>query len=390
MKIACTSDWHVHNFTDFSRYIMTTWDEESRMYKEVEDCNAEDSKEMNSRLFNILNGLCYIRDYCINNSIEHVLMAGDLFHKRGTIDVTVLNSVYKVITSFEELGVHLHILSGNHDQVDASQLPSSSVHLFKDMSHVIEKPEYFRIEDKDGESVEVVAVPYSKDKEFVIDSMSKLNKTCKHPEQTILMAHLGVTGGVTGSGMYVMSDEYSLSELTRVKWKYIVLGHYHRPQLLSKRAFYCGTPVQNTFNDEIKGENGYNGFFVVDTCKRYDITFVPIIAPRFITVSSVEELKKYSKEYLESNYVRVKSSAEDVETIKDTIESILGDENSGEVRLELEKTYDTESRSDIGVSMSFSEAIETYVQEKYTGSINDFKVLEVGLDILSEATSGGN
>ena len=40
--------------------------------------------------------------------------------------------------------------------------------------------------------------------------------------------------------------------------------------------------------------------------------------------------------------------------------------------------------------MSFPEAIKTYVQEKYTGSINDFKVLEVGLDILSEATSGGN
>ena len=61
-----------------------------------------------------------------------------MFHKRGTIEVVVFNAVYKVLNSFCEVGIAVHLIAGNHDQVDASVIPTSSIHSFKDIAHIIE------------------------------------------------------------------------------------------------------------------------------------------------------------------------------------------------------------------------------------------------------------
>lgn len=363
---------------------MVSWNDSTLRYTVVSDDSLKtDSKEMNSRLFNILNGICDMRDYCLTHGITDMLMSGDLFHKRANIEVSVFNPAYKVLSSFRDLGINLHAISGNHDDVDSSQIPMTSIHSFREIIHVIEKPEYFSI---DG--VEVVAVPYSKDKQFVLQSIEELREKCSDPDRAILLCHVGLTGGKVGSGMYVMSDEYSLGDLQYDHWKYVICGHYHQPQILEYNTIYCGTPVQNTFNDELPWDDGYNGFFVVDTDLRYDIEFVPIKAPRFITVSSAEELEYYDADTLNSNYVRIKASADDVEEIKDTLEDILGDDSTQEVRLELEKTYEKDARSDIGVAMSFEDAVKTYAKERYEG--NSEVAANIGLSILSEAMVGGN
>lgn len=394
MKILCTGDIHAYQFTDFSKNLMVVWDDEILRYCDITGSDDTDrwyeehwdveAKELSSRFFNILNALCDMRDYCVKNKINHVLIAGDLFHKRGTIEVVVFNAIYKVLDSFYDVGIAVHLIAGNHDQVDASVIPTSSIHSFKDIAHVIEKPEYFTL---DG-LAEVVAIPYSKDKKFVLDSMEELREQCKDPERAILLCHVGITGGTVGSGMYSMKDEYSLKDLKSSHWKYLVAGHYHQPQLLDYNAIYTGTPVQNSFGDELKGKDGYNGFFVIDTDKRYDVQFVPIIAPRFITVSSADELEQYDSDYIKSNYFRIKSAAKDVEEIKDTLSDILGDDDQ-EVRLELEKDYTTAQRSEIGVSQSFEETVQIYAQERCEDKKLVNKYSALGLEILSEALVGG-
>lgn len=410
MKILCTGDIHAYQFTDFSKTLLTIWDEKLMRFVDITGSEGTDrwyeehwdidSKELSSRFFNILNALCDMRDYCILNKINHVLVAGDLFHKRGTIEVVVFNAIYKVLNSFCDVGVTVHMIAGNHDQVDASVIPTSSIHSFKDICHVIEKPEYFWVEDADISNqtdkhkpeegdAEIVAVPYSKDKEFVINSMKELRKKCVDPEKAILMCHVGITGGTVGSGMYSMKDEYSLRDLMSNQWKYVIAGHYHQPQFLDYNAIYTGTPIQNSFGDELKWKDGYNGFFVVDTDKRYDMQFVPIIAPRFITVSSAEELEQYDSDYVKSNYFRIKSSAKDVEEIKDTLQDMLGEDNTQEIRLELEKDYNVEQRSEIDVSQSFDETVRIYAKERCEDKKNIDKYVDIGLDILSEAMVGG-
>lgn len=384
MKFVCTADWHAHNFNDFSKTLSVIWNEKSLRY-EVTEANEEilEIKEMNSRLFNILNGLCDMRDYCLQNKITEILFGGDMFHHRGTIDVTVFNSIYKVLDSFYQVGINIHAIAGNHDQIDNSLIPTSAIHAFKELIHVIEQPEYFTVNN-----TEIVAIPYSKDKKFVLESMKKLRKQCKDPRQAILLCHLGVDGGLVGSGMYMMSDEYSLRDLMYDKWKYVVVGHYHQPQILEYNSIYCGTPVQNNFGDELKGKDGYNGFFVIDTERRWDIEFIPIIAPRFITFSSVEELEQADADFIKSNYVRVKSTASQADEIQDRLEDMLGD-NTQDIRLELEKDYSVDQRSEVSVTQSFEDTVRTYAQEKWETKETLNSVIAQGLDILNEAMTGG-
>lgn len=391
MKLVCTADWHAHNFTDFSKTFSVVWSEKSLRYEILDgEPNEEDLdvKEMNSRLFNILNGICDMRDYCLTNNITDVLFGGDMFHHRGTIDVTVYNAIYKTLDSYHRLGITIHAIAGNHDQTDASIVPISAIHAFDKIIHVIEKPELFAINNQ-SEQVEVVAIPYSKNKKFVLESMKYLRDMCEDPRQAILLCHLGIDGGLVGSGMYMMSDEYTLKDLMYDKWKSVVIGHYHQPQILSYNTFYCGTPVQNNFGDELKGKDGYNGFFVIDTDRRWDIEFVPIIAPRFITVSSVEELKEMSPETLKTNYVRVKSKANQASEIQEELKEMLNEDVSQGVRLELEKDYVQEHRSDIGVTQSPEETLKTYAKEHWGDKDTLSSLVDCGLSILHEALTGG-
>lgn len=387
MKIATFSDVHAHNFQDYSKTLFVKWDETSLRYKEVEE-DAEDLtiKPMNSRLFFILQGLCDMRDYCLKYNIQECLFGGDLFHKRSTIDVTVFNAMYRVLNSFKQLDITVHGIAGNHDQTDSSIIPTTALHSLSKIMHVIEQPELFQLKD----DTEVVALPYSKDKQFIINSMNNLRDQCQDPKSAILLCHLGLSGGVVGSGMYAMNDEYTLQDLMYDKWKYLVAGHYHQPQLLAHNSFYCGTPVQNNFGDERKGEGDerYNGFFVIDTSKRWDIQFVPVIAPRFITVSSAQELEELGAEVIKNNYVRVKSSAEHASELSDKVTELLGDDTK-EVRLELEKDYSVDHRSDVSVTQTYADSVKTYAKERWNNETTLGQATDLGLEILAEAMNGG-
>ena len=220
-----------------------------------------------------------------------------------------------------------------------------------------------------NEQVSVVCIPYGRNKNHVLSSLQQLKTHIENTRDAILLMHCGVTGGAVGSGMHLITDDYSLDDLYWDKWKYVVLGHYHRPQLLSHNVFYCGTLVQNTFNDELPDEEngGYNGFFVIDTSKRFDVEFIPIHQPRFITVDSMDKIKNYSSD----NYFRIKTNVDDVLDVGDN------------VRVEVEKDYKVDTRSSIGLTDTFEEAVKKYHQENYLGDYGGS--LELGLSILSEA-----
>lgn len=385
MKFIATGDWHLSEFSDFSRKMSVYFNYGTGRYTETTEDDAEHSViEMNSRLFDILNGICDMRDYAVSNDIHYILFAGDLFHKRGMITVSVFNAAYTILSTFHQVGVDMVAISGNHDDISNERISQTSIHTFGSIINVIESPRLIELDD-----VEIVAVPYSKDKEYVLDSIANLRNQCKDANSAILMCHLGITGGRVGSGMYSMKDDYSLTELTSSKWKYLIAGHYHQPQLLSENSIYTGTPVQNSFSDELPDDlyGGYNGFFVLETNKRYDIEFVPIKAPRFVTVKSVKYLSRLSEEFLRENHIRVVTDVEEVDNIKDTLTDIFGSDDQPEVRLELEKDYSVNQRSDINVTKSFEESVKIFATERYTGDID--KAVSVGLDILAEAKTGG-
>ena len=379
MKVIATADWHIHEFSDFSKMVSVVWSNQRKRFVELD---VPEAKPMNSRLLNILNGLCDMRDYAEQHNITQIINAGDVFHKRGSISVTAFNAVHTVLESFYRLGISMYIIAGNHDQVDSSISPETSIHTFKDIANIIEKPQIMSLA-QGLDTVDLVLLPYSKDKKFVMDSLHDL-KSQVDSKESILVAHLGINGGTVGSGMYMMSDEYTLQDLTFNKWKFVVLGHYHQPQRLAHNIIYAGTPVQNTFNDELPDDyegGGYNGFFVLDTSidnsEDKAIEFVPIKAPRYKTVQSVDDMSKYSSD----TYFRVKTSSQDVEQTMTQVEEMPN------VRVEIEKEYEAISRSSIGLCDTLEEAVRKYAQENYHGDNPD--ILNMGLKILHNVNTGG-
>lgn len=355
MKIACTADWHIHQFQEFSKQLTVNWDNSCNRF-----IQTDTGKEMNSRLFSILQGLCDMRDYCVDHNIKYILNAGDTFHKRGNINVDTFNAAFKVIESFKIMGVVLISIAGNHDQVDSSDIPSTSIHTLNTIQTVIEQPTIVSFS-----GIKVAAVPYSSNKSLILNSINTL-------QADILMLHCGITGSVVGSGNYIMTDEYTLDELHSDKWKYIVLGHYHKPQLLAENVFYCGTPTQKSFGDEIllgdnHGKDRYNGFYTIDTDVPNSVEFIPIYEPRFITVYDQSDIPNTK------DFFRIK-------TTEST--SVQPQDN---VRIEVEKEYSKPARSSVSLLDSMTTMVEKYSEENGV----DFETFNLGLTILAEASMDG-
>ena len=360
MKIACTADWHVHAFQEFSKKILVSWNPQIMRF--VSDLQG---KEINSRLFNILDGICDIRDFCLNAKIKYVLNAGDIFHKRGVIQVEAFNALSRVLQSFKESGLNLIMISGNHDQVDSSSIPETSIHTLSKYSTVIESPKIITLE-----GLNVVCIPFSNNRDFILfqikQCMDSFNK--EELRKSILLAHLGVTGSQVGSGSFFINDEFKLTDLCYDKFQYVILGHYHRPQLLAHNTLYCGSPVQNNFSDELPSDEsgGYNGFFIIDSDQNWDIQFIPIRKPRFRTVSSQDEVDS------EIDFFRLKAKS---------VESIPEDSIKENVRVEVEKSYESVSRSSIDITDSFESAVTKYALEHNQPP----EVINLGLQILNQA-----
>lgn len=380
MKIVAIGDIHCHNWKDFSKTINVYWDDSVGRYKESEETEEFDIP-MNSRLLNILNGLADVRDYCINNSVKLVLFAGDLFHARGSVETTVYNSTYKIFETFYQSSIEVIMVSGNHDQPMSMIHSESSLYPFNRLNQVITEPKMVTYSDG-SELLNIICIPYSKDKKMNMEMIQKMLTESDENASKILLAHVGISGGLVGSGNFVMSDEYNLNELKAPKFKYCVFGHYHKPQVLEYNSIYAGSLLQNTFNDE--GDK--HGFWVLDTNKRWDMELVPLDYPEFITIKD----KSYDRSVVNGNYIRIQANSSDVEDIMSDIESDeVGMEcsNNNMIRLEIEKDYDSNSRSGISIVMSTEDIIRTYVEENNDTGLPDEDLIKRGLSLFNSVTN---
>lgn len=378
MKILFTGDWHIHSYKDFSSVTEVFWNDDSSTFYSAEELKhlgleAKDSILINSRLLNCLQALIEIRQYCLDNDIGCVCITGDVFHKRGSVDTIVYNYVMRIMESFEENEIEVHIIPGNHDQVSNDDNPENSVFGLKPYCTVYNYSEQLWCIEGNGEDgAIIVGMPFTKNKALWLEKLEETMKDIqgiKHLEgiPRILLAHLGISGGFVGKGNYALKDAYDAEELHYEDFfDYVMLGHYHKPQRIkgTKNVYYTGSPIQHSFNDE--GED--HGFLVVDTKKgAKGIQFLSLGFPKFITVKTKEELEKID---FDSNYVRVQIPSEEL----DDIQGVIGEST---VRVEFQRDYSSEP-SDIRLGMSYGEIVQIYAESK------EIKP-DIGLEILSEA-----
>jgi len=225
MKFAFSADWHL------SAYSQDDVEKESGLSK---------------TLFEIVNTLKYIVNYCLKNSIKTIVVGGDLLHGKSIIHAVAQGCLLDFFRSYND--IHFIVIDGNHD------LSSKGKRVVSALKSIDKEPNVTRIEKykKDGD---ILYVPYSID---MIDIIK--NNSSKY-----LISHFGLSEGQLNSGISIISD-ISIKDL-QGKYEEVYLGHYHKPQEIIRndiKLYYVGSPIQLDWGEKHEEKR----FLVIDTDKR--------------------------------------------------------------------------------------------------------------------------
>ncbi|AHJ87525.1 putative recombination exonuclease [Bacillus phage Bp8p-C] len=345
-KIVHFTDFHAHIFEDFSkpdkRYIT------DRFKAQIDTLHTvfEIAREHNAVL----------------------LFGGDLFHKRKTLEDIVFNEVFEVFAQYSDVSVYM--VRGNHDSRDNSTTSRHWLEPFRCLPNVtvFSTPGYVEVE-QDGFIFNLFAIPYSDDTDRLKQAINGFADIAgKAANPSILAGHIGVDGSEIGRYSHRLAGAFSVSDLRPDVFNYVALGHYHKRQFLggTDNVFYTGNTIQASFSDE--GQE--KGVMLIDLEAGGKPTFIPIENKQFITLTQVDE---NTQQLVDNHYVRLilpKEQVKEVEVFK---------EKSDNFRLEVTRSYKTETRIGIEMDSTEEQIVSEYTKEFYPGTT------EIALDILREA-----
>lgn len=265
-------------------------------YDLYENLSIKDDVLLTKRAYEIQNAFQDVCNYAVNNNIENIVVAGDLFHRRNIRQDSVNSLVFNTMSNMSiNKGLTIHLLSGNHDQGTVSGKVTALTPL-KKVTQVYTKP---TIEVIDG--FEFHFLPYEEYK-GTAKSIELLLKKSENPNR-ILIAHAGVAGAKISGFDHISKEPLAISDLQLDKYIHAYLGHYHEPQKIAENAMYAGALVQHSFKD-CGSERGFwhVKLELVGRKWKANNTFIPSKSPKFHQVT-YEEYKKGN--FAENDYIKV-------------------------------------------------------------------------------------
>jgi len=167
-----------------------------------------------------------ILQYAIDNKIENCIVAGDIFHNKSIIHSLAMSTFIDTIRDYPNITFYL--IDGNHDH---SKMTGDGVSALKALS---KEPNVIVVHDTlQIENIYMVAWNSN-----MIENINK-HKGCDY-----LISHFGLNEATLSSGISIISD-IGMKDLKQ--YKYILLGHYHKPQTIEKnenQLYYIGSPIQ--------------------------------------------------------------------------------------------------------------------------------------------------
>jgi len=251
MKILHTSDWHLgHRFLEQSQL------EEQKLF------------------------LDWLSQYIIDNKIDILLVAGDIFDT-GMPSTQSLRLYYDFLINIRNTNCkHVVITAGNHDSPGNINAPKEllnalSIYVTGKITDNVED-EIFKL-TIDNQDIIIAAVPFLRDQDIrravagedfeqiemryktaLINHYNKVADYCNSIKQNnipvIGMGHLFVTGGKTSDSeqfIYVGNlGDIGADDFSNV-FDYLALGHLHRPQKVAGKEHirYSGSPVILSFSE---------------------------------------------------------------------------------------------------------------------------------------------
>lgn len=316
-----------------------------------------------------------------------VLFAGDLFHKRGAVDVRVYNAVFQTFTSYPSIE-HIYLIRGNHDSYNNSLETVSSLDMFNVLPNVqvITKPTVLAEEGRPT----FYFMPYGEDTDYMLSLMHKWSKRAQASKTlSIFSGHIGINGAKQGATMHRLASTFGAKDINCKAYDLVYLGHYHYRQEIyndeqgyvygnadndvpnhaqyKNEALYGGSTIPVSFSDE--GQiKGYDIYYY----KTKERVFVSVEAPRFITL---HEWNKDLAEKYKNDYIRLQLPE------KQAKEASVATKDTSSVRVEVKADYKTDLRIPIEASDSPYKITSEYTSKMYP------KLKEKALECIKEVTN---
>ncbi len=276
MKYAVLSDIHAHAWSLFA---------------------TTNTDGVNSRLRIVLDEIERAAKMLLAEGGKDMIIAGDIFHTRGTIDPEVLNPVRQTLEKIRKSGITIFIIPGNHDlkSADTKELSSAvqNLQIRSDTAnigeiHVINQPiVHFGF----------AFVPWRANNELLLKDIAELSKGALSKTRDLFI-HAGIDGvlsGVPGSGL--TSDV-----LADYGFRRVFAGHYHNHKDMSRGVYSIGATTHHNW-----GDVGTRAGFLMVEESTSEVTFHDSKAPKFVDVTGLDEFEMELE--CMGNYVRYRGPA---------------------------------------------------------------------------------
>lgn len=325
---ALLSDLHFHSWSSFSTI-------------------NEDG--INSRLQIIIDEVVRAKNELLKAGGNEMILAGDIFHQRGSVSPEVLNPVVRL---FEKLTkeITVYAIPGNHDlsSKDSSWLTNAASALIPAGVVMANEP----IWDGWGRFL----VPWQSS----IDELKRVleNEAASLPglDKYDVIIHAPVDGVIDGLPDHGLTDAY----LASLGFGRIFSGHYHDFKDFGNGVYSIGATSHQTWSDVGKKA----GFLLVypDRVQRFASH-----APSFVDVfgdMSEEELM-----CCDSNYIRVKIGKATPMQINGVREDILSRGAKGVIVQAVKETSIEERETGVvAKSISLEQSVAEYVAKAFGGN----------------------
>ncbi len=322
---------------------------------------------VNSRLDELLNEIRRIADEVQKAGGNKIVIAGDIFHVRGSLAPLVLNPVKDCFRDLINDGFEIELDAGNHDAElkDVSRL-SSAITALEDVGcKVINHPTYA----SNGDGNITFTVPWYK---TVAELKAVLEATTFNREETDLIIHAPIDDVIPGLPDHGLDAAY----LASLGFKRVFSGHYHHHKDFGNGVYSIGALAHHTWSD-VKSKAG---FMIVHDDK---VEWFKSHLPEFIEVDSTVEEDELPL-IVDGNYVRAKlntTKQKDIEETRAYLMSLGAKGVTIVAQKELSEVKRTGSTVTAGATLDVS--VEDYIKGQSHAREKDLSIL--CSEILNEA-----
>ena len=341
------------------------------------DVHIHPHKRSLDRLQHCLDALEWVFKTAEEQSVDHILFLGDLFHNRQRIEILTYHKAFNVFKKYLNGKIKLWLLLGNHDLWYRDKVDINSVAPFSALPGVTVVDCESTL-DISGHLIDFI--PFTLDP---IESLNKLLKLRGDNPKKLLCAHIAIHGAKYNSGMMADVTVEHDGEVTKVDsslfsaWDQVFLGHYHLPQII-QNVEYVGSPLQLSFGeaDQIKHILIYD----LETQEKEYIE--NNFSPKHLIIP-YDQIKNYE---LKNNFIRIvvdDISSSDIVEIKDTLLNEV-EVGSLEIKQNIKKEEDHTVENAKTILLDENSMFEEYIETVDIGELNREHLLAVGKKICSE------